>query len=162
MGVLPLLVTYLVVLKGYIHTIALYFYAYRPTFSGKKHCILHHFTLRFAAKRTAFCTKTYCILHQNAGYFAPKRTTFSGKPPQKWCKWRFLQINIHFANVHLPPLFATKQTFARIDFLRQGGQLVDKKGTLSVKISAKKLTKHPYPSPLGERVEGRICFLPTA
>jgi hypothetical protein len=46
--------------------------------------------------------------------------------------------------------------------LRQGGQLVDKKGTLSVKISAKKLTKHPYPSPLGERVGGRICFLPTA
>ena len=39
MGILPLLVTYLVVLKGYIHTIALYFYAYRPTFSGKKHCI---------------------------------------------------------------------------------------------------------------------------
>jgi len=46
--------------------------------------------------------------------------------------------------------------------LRQGGQLVDKKGTLSVKIYAKKLTKQPYPSPLGERVEGRICFLPTA
>ena len=39
MGVLPLLVTYLVVLKGYIHTIAVYFYAYGPTFSGKKHCI---------------------------------------------------------------------------------------------------------------------------
>ena len=70
MGVLPLLVTYLVVLKGYIHTIALYFYAYRPTFSGKKHCILHHFTLRFAAKRTAFCTKTQAILHQNAPHLA--------------------------------------------------------------------------------------------
>ena len=78
MGVLPLLATYLVVLKGYIHTIAVYFYAYRPTFSGKKHCILHHFTLRFAPKRVVFCTKTQCILHQNAVYFAPKRTTF-------WC-----------------------------------------------------------------------------
>ena len=39
MGVLLLLATYLVVLKGYIHTIAVYFYAYRPTFSGKKHSI---------------------------------------------------------------------------------------------------------------------------
>ena len=39
------------------------------------------------------------------------------------------------------PLFASKQTFARIDFLRQGGRLVDEKGTQSVKIHAKKLTK---------------------
>ena len=148
--------------KGYIYTFVVHIYSFRLTFSCILHCILHHFTLRFAAKRTAFSTKTYCILHQNAGYFAPKRTTFSGKPPQKWCKWRFLQINIHFAAYTNYPLFASKQTFARIDFLRQGGQLVDKKGTLSVKISAKKLTKHPYPSPLGERVEGRICFLPTA
>ena len=61
MGVLPLLTTCLVVLKGYIHTIAVYFYAYRPTFSGTKHSILHHFTLRFAPKHTAFSTKTHCI-----------------------------------------------------------------------------------------------------
>ena len=43
--------------------------------------------------------------------------------------------------------------------MRQGEQLVDKNGTLSVKISAKKLTKRPYPSPLGERVEERICAM---
>ena len=55
MGVLPLLVTYLVVLKGYIHTIALYFYAYRPTFSGKN---------------TAFSTILPCVLHQNVPYLA--------------------------------------------------------------------------------------------
>ena len=35
------------------------------------------------------------------------------------------------------PLFASKQTFARIDFLRQGERLVDKNGTLSVKIPTK-------------------------
>ena len=35
------------------------------------------------------------------------------------------------------PLLASKQTFARIDFLRQGGRLVDKKGTNSVKFIAK-------------------------
>ena len=71
-------------------------------------------------------------------------------------------MRIHFACIYNQPLFTSKQTFARIDFLRQGERLVDKNGTLSVKTSAKKLTKRPYPSPLGERVEGRICFLPTA
>ena len=38
------------------------------------------------------------------------------------------------------PLFASKQTFARIDFLRQGGQLVNKKATFSVKFPTKKFT----------------------
>ena len=37
-------------------------------------------------------------------------------------------------------LFASKQTFARIDFLRQGERLVDKKGTHNVKNCAEKLT----------------------
>jgi len=35
------------------------------------------------------------------------------------------------------PLLASKQTFARIDFLRQGEWLVDKKATFCVKILAK-------------------------
>ena len=38
------------------------------------------------------------------------------------------------------PLWASKQTFARIDFLRQGGRLVGKNGTHNVKIRTKKLT----------------------
>ena len=38
------------------------------------------------------------------------------------------------------PLLAPKQTFARIDFLRQGERLVDKKGTHNVKKYAEKLT----------------------
>ena len=38
------------------------------------------------------------------------------------------------------PLLAPKQTSARIDFLRQGGWLVDKRGTHNVKIRAEKLT----------------------
>ena len=35
--------------------------------------------------------------------------------------------------MHNYPLLASKQTSARIDFLRQGGRLVGKKGTLNVK-----------------------------
>ena len=38
------------------------------------------------------------------------------------------------------PLFASKQTFARIDFLRQAEQLVDKKGTHNVKTCAEMMT----------------------
>ena len=57
-----------------------------------------------------------------------------------WCKWRFLEINIHFIVFTDWPLFASKQTFARIDLLRQGARLVDKKGTHNVKFIAKKLT----------------------
>ena len=58
-----------------------------------------------------------------------------------WYKWRFLKINIHFTTFTNYPLLASKQTSARIDFLRQGEHVVDKKGTLSVKITAEKLTK---------------------
>ena len=39
-----------------------------------------------------------------------------------------------------PPV-APKQTFARIDFLRQGWRLVDKKPIHNVKIYAEKLTR---------------------
>jgi len=39
------------------------------------------------------------------------------------------------------PLFASKQTFARIDFLRQGRQVVRKKGTHSVKFYAEYFTQ---------------------
>jgi len=106
---------------GFIYTISVDIYAFRPAFSGKSHCILHHFTLRFAPKRVAFSGKTQCILHQNALRFGAYCTIFSSKWPLKQCKWQFLQINIHFVNVHLLPLFASKQTFARIDFLRPSG-----------------------------------------
>jgi len=39
------------------------------------------------------------------------------------------------------PHFASKRTFARIDFLRQGWRLVDRKGAHNVKIYAEKLTR---------------------
>ena len=43
--------------------------------------------------------------------------------------------------MHNYPLWASKQTFARIYFLRQGGRLVDGKGTFCVKFLAESLTK---------------------
>jgi len=39
------------------------------------------------------------------------------------------------------PLFASKQTFARIYFLGQGGQVVRKNGTHSVKFCAEYFTQ---------------------
>ena len=55
--------------------------------------------------------------------FAPYCTIFGNKRPQKGCKCRPLEINIHFVAFTYYPLLASKQTFARIDFLRQVGRL---------------------------------------
>ena len=55
-----------------------------------------------------------------------------------------LVINIHYAARTSRPHFAPSQTSARIDFLRQGWQLVDKKGTHNVKIRTKKITKGKF------------------
>ena len=46
------------------------------------------------------------------------------------------------------PLLAPKQTSARIDFLRQGGRLVDKKGSYNVKFLIKNRTKQTMPCTL--------------
>jgi len=54
---------------------------------------------------------------------------------------RFYAIRIHFACIYNQPLFTSKQTFARIDFLRQGERLVSRKGTHNVKILAENKTK---------------------
>jgi len=86
---------------------------------------LHQNALRLAAYCTAFSTKTHYILLE----MAPKRVFVA------------VSLNKYSFRLHVQlPLFASKQTSARIVFLRQGGQLVDKKGTHNVKIRAEKLT----------------------
>ena len=72
--------------------------------------------------------------------FAPYCTIFGNKQPQKGCKCRPLEINIHFVAFTHCPFLASKQTFARIDFLRQVGQLVHKKGTHGVILFTENLT----------------------
>ena len=54
------------VLKGFIYTVAVYFYAFRLAFSTISPCILHQNALRLAAYCTAFSTKTHRILLQIA------------------------------------------------------------------------------------------------
>ena len=61
MAILAFSVMFLMTLKGFIYTIAVYLYAFRLAFSCILHCVLHHFTLRLAPKRTAFSIKTHCI-----------------------------------------------------------------------------------------------------
>ena len=62
------------------------------------------------------------------------------------------------------PLFASKPTFARIVFLRQGERLVDKNGTLSVKNIAEKRTKRDVANIYvhGQREEKHVRLQPTA
>ena len=110
-------------------------------FSGILSGVQHQNTLHLASKWTAFCTKTHSIQHQNALRLAPKCTALSTNQPQNGCKWQFFEINIHFACVYMLPPFASKQTFARIDFLRQDRRLVDEKGTHNVKFIAENQTK---------------------
>ena len=98
MAILPFLAMYFMVLKGFVYTIAAYFYAFRLAFSTILHCVLHHFTLRLAPKRTAFSTKTQCVLHHIALRLAAYCTILCRKQLEKWCKWRSLGINIHFTS----------------------------------------------------------------
>ena len=68
----------LVVIKGFVYTIAAYIYAFHLAFSSILHCVLHHFTSRFVPFYLAFCTFLPCVLHQNAVRFGAKRSAFSG------------------------------------------------------------------------------------
>ena len=61
MVVLPFLVMFFMVLKGFIYTFVVDFYAFRLAFSTILHCILYQNALYFAPKRTAFSGKTQCI-----------------------------------------------------------------------------------------------------
>ena len=61
MVVLPFFAMFFMVLKGFIYTIVVDFYAFRLAFSTILHCILHQNALHFAPKRLAFSTKTPCI-----------------------------------------------------------------------------------------------------
>ena len=129
------------VLKGFIYTIVVDVYAFCLAFSGISPCVLHHFALHLAPKRTAFSTKTHCVLRHIARHLAAYCTTFCCKSPEIWCKWRFLEINIHFIVFTNYPLFVSKQTFARIEFLRQGGSLVGKMAAIMLNFVLKTLHK---------------------
>jgi len=82
--------------------------------------------LRFAPKRIAFSTKTRYILLQIA---------------LKWVQMAVCLNKNSFYCMHMLPLFASKTTFARIDFLRQSERLVDEKGTHSVEFLLKNRQK---------------------
>ena len=140
MAILPFLAMFFMVLRGFVYAVAVNFYAFCLAFCPILHCILHHFTLHLAPKRSAFCGISPCVLHQNAVHLAANYTWFCWKQPKIWYKLRFYAMCIHITCIYNYPTFAPKQTSARIDFLRQGWRLVDKKGTLSVKFLAEKIT----------------------
>ena len=94
--VLPFSAMCLIALKGFVYAIVVDVYAFCLAFSGISPCVLHHFALHLAPKRTAFSTKTHCVLRHIARHLAAYCTIFCCKSPEIWCKWRFLEINIHF------------------------------------------------------------------
>ena len=72
-------------------------------------------------------------------HLAAKCTEFSSKLAKNWRKQHSYLINIHFARMCNYPLSASKQTFARIDFLRQGERLVAKRALIMLKFLLKRL-----------------------
>ena len=66
MVVLPFLGMFFMVLKCFIYTFTVDFYAFRLAFSTILQCILHQNALRLAAKRSVFSSKLHCILLQMA------------------------------------------------------------------------------------------------
>ena len=140
MAILPFGAMFFMVLRGFSYAVTVNFYAFRLAFYTILHCILHHFTLHLAPKRSAFCGISPCVLHQNAVHLAANCTSFCWKQPKSRYKLRFYAMCIHFTCIYNHPTFAPKQTSARIEFLRQGWRLVDKKGILSVKFLAEKFT----------------------
>ena len=54
---------------------------------------------------------------------------------QRFKGWETLDI--HFIVFTDQPLFASKQTFARIDYLQQGGRLVEKIAAIMLTLSLK-------------------------
>ena len=140
MAVLPLLSPVFNGSRRFCLSFDVYFYAFCLAVSGILHCIQHQNDLHLAPKHTAFSTKIHCVQHQNAVRFAAYCTAFCSKQPKNWCKLRLCVMNIHIASIYMHPPFASKPTFARIDFLRQGERLVSKKGTHNVKICAENKT----------------------
>ncbi len=59
-----------------------------------------------------------------------------------------------FCRIHMQASISAKTTFARIDFLRQGEHVVDKKGTHNVKMCAEKLTTYR----VDELTSRRACW----
>ena len=55
-----------------------------------------------------------------------------------WYQLRFYAVYIHFPDIRIQPLFASKPTTARIDFLRSDGHLVDKKALMMLKFMLKR------------------------
>ena len=74
-AILPFLVMCYMAQKGFVYTITVDIYAFRPAFSSILPCVLHQNTLRFAPKRTTFSTKMHSFstkMHYILRQIAPK------------------------------------------------------------------------------------------
>ena len=101
--------------KGFVYTIAAYIYAFRPAFSIKTHCILHHFTLRLAPKCTAFCGILHCVLLQIAVHLAAN----SPKCGTNGVLFQYIFISLH--SQATPPLHQNKLSRESIFCGKVGG-----------------------------------------
>ena len=93
----PFSAMFFMVRKGFIYTIAMYFYAFHLAFSTILPCIQHHFTLRFAPFYLAFCSKTRCIQQHIALHFG-------ANSPKSGTSCVFMQRKSIFNHSHATPI----------------------------------------------------------
>ena len=148
MVILPFSAIFLMVLKGFVYTIAVYFYAFRLAFSSILACVQHQNALHLAPKRTAFSTKTLCIQHQNALHLAPKRTAFSGilhpfsskQLPKRVQMTVLIHKNSSCLHAQTNP-FCIKTNLRENRLFAARWEFDAEKGSQNVKIYAEKRTK---------------------
>ena len=93
-------------------------------------CVLQELALRLARVSIAFSTSQHCIQHELALHLARVSIAFYCKQPTFSPKQQFFTPKTHYSLLTRNSLFAVRQTFVRIDFLRTSERLLEKKALI--------------------------------
>ena len=97
-------------------------------------CVLQELALHLARVSIAFCRRQHCIQHELALRFVGDSTAFCCKQPTFSPKQRYFKSKTHYFLLTRHSLFAVRQTFARIDYLRTSERLLAKKALTMLKF----------------------------
>ena len=94
------------------------------------YCVLQELVLHLARVSIAFSTSQHCVQHELALRFVGDSNAFCCKQPKFSPKQRFFSPKTHCSLLTRHSLFAVRQTFARIDYLRTSERLFAKKALI--------------------------------
>ena len=93
-------------------------------------CVLQELVLHLARVSIAFSTSQHCVLQEIALRFVGDSNAFCCKQTKFSPKQRFFNPKTHCSLLTRHSLFAVRQTFARIDYLRTSERLFAKKALI--------------------------------